>query len=202
MKVIFLDIDGCVRLPVKGAHPMREAEMSQDAMHLLANVCNMTGSQIVVSSDWRNSMLSNKDEVQFMLHPHLSDKMHEDWGTPVRGWRWQEILAWLKQHPEVTEYAVIDDMVTHFEGAPMEFRQRIVLCDSKLGIREFQCKKLVLILGAEPDSMNCPCSDCNPGAWWMILCPTCGNKRCPHATNHELACTNSNEPGQAGSAYE
>lgn len=36
----------------------------------------------------------------------------------------------------------------------------------------------------------------------MVLCPTCGNKRCPHATDHDLACTNSNEPGQKGSAYE
>lgn len=36
----------------------------------------------------------------------------------------------------------------------------------------------------------------------MILCPTCGNKRCPHATDHDLACTGSNEPGQKGSAYE
>ena len=36
----------------------------------------------------------------------------------------------------------------------------------------------------------------------MILCATCGNKRCPHATNHHNACTNSNDPGQAGSSYE
>lgn len=35
----------------------------------------------------------------------------------------------------------------------------------------------------------------------MILCPTCGNKRCPHANDHRHACTGSNEPGQAGSAY-
>jgi hypothetical protein len=35
----------------------------------------------------------------------------------------------------------------------------------------------------------------------MILCAICGNKRCPHATDHRLACTNSNEPGQAGSDY-
>lgn len=32
----------------------------------------------------------------------------------------------------------------------------------------------------------------------MILCPTCGNKRCPHAYNHRNECTNSNEPGQQG----
>jgi len=35
----------------------------------------------------------------------------------------------------------------------------------------------------------------------MVVCPTCGNKRCPKATAHDLACTNSNEPGQAGSIY-
>lgn len=35
----------------------------------------------------------------------------------------------------------------------------------------------------------------------MIVCPTCGNKRCPHASDHDLACTDSNEPGQIGSIY-
>ena len=35
----------------------------------------------------------------------------------------------------------------------------------------------------------------------MIVCPTCGNKRCPHATDHRHACTGSNEPGQTGSWY-
>ena len=36
----------------------------------------------------------------------------------------------------------------------------------------------------------------------MIVCSVCGNKRCPHATNHEYACTHSNDPGQPGSFYE
>lgn len=35
----------------------------------------------------------------------------------------------------------------------------------------------------------------------MIVCSTCGNKRCPKATDHQLDCTGSNEPGQAGSRY-
>lgn len=35
----------------------------------------------------------------------------------------------------------------------------------------------------------------------MILCPECGNKRCPKASDHRLQCTGSNEPGQAGSIY-
>lgn len=35
----------------------------------------------------------------------------------------------------------------------------------------------------------------------MIVCPECGNKRCPHSTDHNLPCTNSNDPGQSGSRY-
>ena len=35
----------------------------------------------------------------------------------------------------------------------------------------------------------------------MIVCPKCGNKRCPHATDHRNACSGSNEPGQVGSFY-
>lgn len=63
------------------------------------------------------------------------------------------------------------------------------------------------------DYAGCPCRKCwfayceandiglmERGAF--IVCVTCGNKRCPHATDHALPCTNSNEPGQKGSVYE
>lgn len=36
----------------------------------------------------------------------------------------------------------------------------------------------------------------------MIVCPFCGNKRCPSATYHRNLCTGSNEPGQRGSVYQ
>lgn len=35
----------------------------------------------------------------------------------------------------------------------------------------------------------------------FIVCPTCGNKRCPKATHHDNACTDSNDVGQIGSRY-
>lgn len=49
---------------------------------------------------------------------------------------------------------------------------------------------------------GCGCRACNPKAAWLVTCDNCGNKRCPHATNHEFACTDSNEPGQKGSEWE
>lgn len=50
----------------------------------------------------------------------------------------------------------------------------------------------------------CWCATCRPvsfGDMRMVLCPECGNKRCPRASNHIYACTGSNEVGQVGSAY-
>ena len=41
----------------------------------------------------------------------------------------------------------------------------------------------------------------NPVGMHMMLCGTCGNKRCPKATDCSLECTGSNEPGQDGSIY-
>lgn len=35
----------------------------------------------------------------------------------------------------------------------------------------------------------------------MIVCPNCGNKRCPKSIDHDLPCSGSNEPGQTGSIY-
>ena len=60
---------------------------------------------------------------------------------------------------------------------------------------------------AEFARKRCWCHTCkpidpsDPDTIYMRLCPTCGNKRCPRATNHNNECTNSNEPNQAGSAY-
>jgi hypothetical protein len=54
---------------------------------------------------------------------------------------------------------------------------------------------------------RCWCHNCrpidytDPQSVYMRLCPSCGNKRCPKATNHLNECTNSNEPKQAGSIY-
>jgi hypothetical protein len=41
----------------------------------------------------------------------------------------------------------------------------------------------------------------NPCRALFIVCKICGNKRCPKATDCDLDCTNSNEPGQVGSVY-
>ena len=59
----------------------------------------------------------------------------------------------------------------------------------------------------QQNNVKCWCNTCcknETGEYHlfrMVLCPDCGNKRCPRATNHELKCTGSNEPKQEGSIY-
>ncbi|MGL4648195.1 MAG: hypothetical protein ACRC1H_02205 [Caldilineaceae bacterium] len=53
----------------------------------------------------------------------------------------------------------------------------------------------------EPECWCHRCRDVLRLASRMIVCPTCGNKRCPHASDHALPCTGSNAPGQPGSVF-
>lgn len=83
-------------------------------------------------------------------------------------------------------------------------------------------RRAAMLQGAEPDfreisksstkhfrenaetSTKCWCQTCRPVTiddMRFVVCPECGNKRCPHANDHKHACTKSNEPGQEGSAY-
>lgn len=83
----------------------------------------------------------------------------------------------------------------------------VPLDDPKL--KEFEIKRNYHYSNTDNpiDFPRCWCHTClpisalDPTTVFMRLCPTCGNKRCPKATHHDNACTNSNEPNQAGSVY-
>lgn len=53
----------------------------------------------------------------------------------------------------------------------------------------------------EEERPSCLCYRCYLEAGFllrdhMFLCPTCGNKRCPHANDHREECSGSNDVGQ------
>jgi len=59
-----------------------------------------------------------------------------------------------------------------------------------------------LIRLLQKNSCHCyNCADPLTQLTRMIVCPKCGNKRCPHATNHNMECTDSNAVDQEGSRY-
>lgn len=66
-----------------------------------------------------------------------------------------------------------------------------------------RCGKCIRCMDADwkPDSSGGFDGLVKPSRRRMVVCQKCGNKRCPHATYHGFACTESNEPGQLGSVY-
>ncbi|EHF5001213.1 hypothetical protein OUHCRE2_48250 [Enterobacter asburiae] len=107
-------------------------------------------------------------------------------------------------------------MGNYWNKGTMAWHHRDKLC------RAVEDCRAAMLLGSEPDfreisnsstnnfrenaetSTKCWCHTCRPvkiSDMRFVVCPDCGNKRCPHANDHRNACTGSNEPGQEGSAY-
>ncbi|MEA4228668.1 DUF551 domain-containing protein [Klebsiella pneumoniae] len=106
-----------------------------------------------------------------------------------------------------------DEVLARVYGAtPQEANNRA----EALACRAAMLAAAPQLFGSEPATVPgkwIPVSEKNPDCWCLtcrpvtlndmrfVVCPDCGNKRCPRANDHRNACTGSNEPGQGGSAY-
>lgn len=105
MKIIFLDIDGVIT-------SARSGWMNMDiyAVNFMIWLCEQLDMKIVISSTWRYN--TNRE---FWNTIFMKKNIHDDYRTPSTPYdedvprRGGEIKAWLDNHPEVTEYLIIDD---------------------------------------------------------------------------------------------
>src|ERR1019366_5014871 len=103
MKVIFLDIDGvlnCHKTPNPRKFPY---VMDDGLLARFRQLIERTGASVVLSSTWRYDpagiFSAKRYGVPFIdITPDMPDEP-----------RCKEILTWIRNHPEVTRYAVIDD---------------------------------------------------------------------------------------------
>lgn len=134
MKVLFLDIDGvintvggelglrhCLQIDPKEEGLIGPWEAFDPAcLWYLREIVEDTGCKIVVSSTWRagetaesmkrwfkcpvikEAIIDSTPHFYSTSHPELKDRT----GRVQRG---EEIMDWLNRHPEVTNYAVLDD---------------------------------------------------------------------------------------------
>ena len=113
MKVVFLDIDGvlnCKRTPNPRKFPFIVDAVLRRRLERLLRV---TGAQVVLSSSWRfdpaGIFSANYYGVPYSdTIPDLPDQPRCD-----------EILAWLREHPEVERYIVIDDEDDELDPLPL-----------------------------------------------------------------------------------
>jgi HAD domain in Swiss Army Knife RNA repair proteins len=113
MKVIFLDIDGvlnCRKTPNLRKFPY---VIDDELLARFTQLLQQTGASVVLSSTWRYDpagIFSAKHYgVPFMdITPDMPDEP-----------RCKEILEWLRDHPEVTRYVVIDDEDDELDKLPL-----------------------------------------------------------------------------------
>jgi len=106
MKVIFLDIDG-----VLNAHYNTKERwhglIGIDPKHvkLFNQLVEQVGAKVVLSSTWRR-----RDNWKEIMHEHGLDESifigRTDYLGDIRG---KEIKKYLDTHPEIKQYAIIDD---------------------------------------------------------------------------------------------
>lgn len=139
MKILFLDHDGVIclsnnwggRFKKKGfdSNPETPIDIRMDdfdvkAVKVLNNIIEITGCEIVVSSDWKlHGTLEQMKEMYITrgikppidYTPNLKDFDEEKYHllkstNDYEGIRVCEVNQWLKDHPEVIHWVAVDDM--------------------------------------------------------------------------------------------
>ncbi len=103
MKVLFLDIDGVVNCITTAQRHRGTIGIDPYMALLVDRIVQATGAKIVLSSTWR-LWESSRQEVRRQVGEFID--VTPEIGGAIRG---QEIAEWLKGHPEVMRYAILDD---------------------------------------------------------------------------------------------
>lgn len=150
MKVIFLDIDGvlnsersCMAL---GGYPHPWPAHQQDwhlfdpvAVALLGRAVKATDAVCVLSSSWR-VLLPSLSSLGECLGVPIIGKTRQTQGNEPRG---QQIQDWLDEHPEVTQYAILDDSTDMLEYQA----ERLVRVPPGNGVTLLNYLELLTLLG-------------------------------------------------------
>ena len=138
-KVVFLDYDGVVNTVCfneeehrfRFGYPDDNKVNNKQAVHWLSDCCKRYGYNIVVTSTWR--MRDNYKEC--LINGGLWDGIEILGKTDVlrHACRGDEVLKYLREHPEIEDYIIIDD---ESDFLP-EQSSRLILVDSDYG---FGCR--------------------------------------------------------------
>jgi hypothetical protein len=148
MKILFLDIDGVLNSKRSDyafdgrPHDFSARQMAffdMVAVALVRKLCAATGCSVVLSSDWRYNTTAHAAAAALDLPiMDITPMLHK----VSRG---VEIHAWLGAHPEVTHYAIVDDI-----NAMLPDQQRhFVQTDETCGLSLDDFHRLHMILARE-----------------------------------------------------
>lgn len=105
MKILFLDVDGVLNNTEIIQNSRRGEAIDPLRLAMIHQVVKETGSKVVISSSWR---LYDDLYNMFSIFLPVYDKTPRLKGD-INAVRGLEIKEWLRGHPEVTKFAIVDD---------------------------------------------------------------------------------------------
>ena len=113
------------------------ANMDPNAVERIMRIVKETGAEIVVSSTWRFD-----DSICYKLRFMGIPQIYGITPGTVKRYRGEEIKLWLDEHPEVTNYVIIDDDNDMLDEQDLHLVQTSWLT----GITDYDVEKAINIL--------------------------------------------------------
>ena len=168
MKVLFLDHDGVICLSTEWGSRFKNKEgldsafdrFNEKAIKVLNQIIEETDCEIVISSDWRFHCTLTQMQGLYAIRGikklpidftpssiPVESEFYSTLNEPNES-RYYEIKEWLKDHPEVTNYVVVDDMdmSEHYEANKFQwgFKNFVHTPRSKEGIKQSGIKEKII----------------------------------------------------------
>jgi hypothetical protein len=139
---VFLDFDGVIVTAHDGF-----TNGDQYCVWHLNRITKDTDAKIVVSSSWRCGM--SVPELQELLSKWGVTGEVIDKTPRLNGQRGHEIQAWLDQHPEVTDFVILDD-----DSDMAHLLKKRVKCHRIHGLDSRQADKSIAMLAQASEGRN------------------------------------------------
>jgi hypothetical protein len=154
MKVIFVDFYGVLNSVSSMIYSNRQILLGLSNTPTHQSFCPIASSnlqyileecsdaQVVVSSTWRKHKTLNALQEIFKVNNLLPDRMIGTTPVDPDRYRGKEIELYLKDHPEVTSFVIIDD-----DTDMLPYLHRLVKTDSRNGLTFTDAEKVIEMLG-------------------------------------------------------
>lgn len=117
MKTIFLDVDGVLNCDETEDTIGGYMGIEYCAVKMLKDIVDTTDAQIVLCSSWKEDWYKDEKDKQDRLANYLDKRLAEEGLTIVdktvdKIWnRGEGITNYLKEHPEITSWIILDDEI-------------------------------------------------------------------------------------------
>lgn len=151
-KVIFLDVDGVLNCDTSGSSCGPYLGIDNDKVKRLRRIVEATGAHIVLCSSWKDEWYSEpfKDEQSELANYldrklkrerlYIFDKTLDDWHHRGAG-----ILKYIKMHPIVKKFIIIDDEMFDYEQYS-RLMGSLIRTDTHVGLQDDDVEAAVLLL--------------------------------------------------------